>query len=203
MEFLTSDDGLARFAALSDAELQPYAAAYWDKVAASGISAPGQCFVDMDPLKGSRLPLISRLFPQARILLLRRDPRDVVWSCFHTNFALTNAAMDFTTLERAARHYDAMMRLIDTALDRCPLNVREVHYEALVGNFDAETRALCEFAGLTWNESLRHFDRTAQKRGVSTASAGQVRKGLYDGSRQWDALCGISKTRTPDPATLD
>ncbi len=185
MAFLTSDDGLTRFAALPETALQPYIDAYWDKVAASGVTAAGQCFVDMDPLKGSRLPLISRLFPQARILLMRRDPRDVVWSCFHTHFALTNAAMDFTTLERAARHYDVMMRLIDTAMQQCPLTVREVHYEALVGNFDSETKAICDFAGVPWSAELRNFDRTARNRGVSTASAGQVRKGLYDGSKQW------------------
>jgi hypothetical protein len=140
----------------------------------------------MDPLKGTRLPLIARLFPDARILLMRRDPRDVVWSCFHTNFAFTNAAMDFTTLEKAARHYDAMMRLIETARERLPLNVHVVRYEALVRDFDAETNALCAFAGLEWSEELRRFDRTAKTRGVSTASAGQVRKGLYDGSKQWE-----------------
>jgi hypothetical protein len=44
---------------------------------------------------------------------------------------------------------------------------------------------MCEFAGLDWSEELRRFDRTAQRRGVATASAGQVRKGLYDGSGQW------------------
>jgi tetratricopeptide (TPR) repeat protein len=186
MAFLTSDDGLHRFAALTNEELHPYAQAYWDKVQAAGIAAAGQCFVDMDPLKGSRLPLIARLFPDARILLMRRDPRDVVWSCFHTNFAFTNAAMDFTSLERAARHYDAMMQLIDCAIERLPLNIHVVHYEALVREFDTETQALCGFSGLEWSEALRTFDRTAKSRGVSTASAGQVRKGLYDGSRQWE-----------------
>ncbi len=186
MAFLTSADGLAKFSALTEGELQPYRQAYWYKVAAAGIKAEGQCFVDMDPLKGSRLPLISRLFPDARVLLMRRDPRDVVWSCFHTHFALTNAAMDYTTLERAARHYDAMMRLIDSALRRLPLKVLPVSYEALVRDFDTETRKICDFAGLSWSPELRSFDRTAKTRGVSTASAGQVRKGLYDGSRQWE-----------------
>lgn len=197
MAFLTSDDGLARFAALSDAELQPYAAAYWDKVATAGITAPGQCFVDMDPLKGTRLPLIARLFPDARILLMRRDPRDVVWSAFHTNFALTNAAMDFTTLERAARHYAAMMQVIDCVIERLPLNVHVIHYEKLVGDFDTETRALCDFAGLDWSANLRNFDRTARKRGVSTASAGQVRKGLYDGSKQYERYAEYLKPVLP------
>jgi hypothetical protein len=64
--------------------------------------------------------------------------------------------------------------------------VHVVHYEALVQEFDAETRTLCDFAGLEWSAELRSFDRTAKTRGVSTASAGQVRKGLYDGSKQWE-----------------
>jgi hypothetical protein len=33
---------------------------------------------------------------------------------------------------------------------------------------------------------VRGFDRTAAKRGVTTASVGQVTRGLYDGTRQWE-----------------
>jgi hypothetical protein len=32
---------------------------------------------------------------------------------------------------------------------------------------------------------LRHFSKKARLRGVATASAGQVERGLYDGSGQW------------------
>ena len=183
--FLAEPGGLNRFHALDDAALQPYRAAYWDGVARAGTNVAGQCFVDMDPLKGTRLALIARLFPQAKVLIMRRDPRDVVWSCFHTHFALTNAALDFTTLAGTARHYAAMMRLIELCRDRLALTVHEVRYEALVRDFDAETQALCAFAGLPWSHALRQFGVTAQRRGVATASAGQVRKGLYDGSGQW------------------
>jgi tetratricopeptide (TPR) repeat protein len=185
LEFLAAEDGLARFDALADAELDPYRQAYWDKVSAAGISPQNQYFVDMDPLKGTRLPLIARLFPSAKVVLMRRDPRDVVWSCFHTHFALSNAAMEFTTLERTAQHYDAVMRLIELARERLPLNVHVLDYHRLISDFDQTTRDLCTFLGLPWREALRQFDKTAQRRGVSTASAGQVRKGLYDGRAQW------------------
>ena len=177
--------GLLRLQALDEPAAQEYRQAYWHAVTAAGVPGASPGFVDMDPLKGSRLPLIARLFPQAKVLLLRRDPRDVVWSCFRTSFALTNAAMDFTTLERTAQHYAAMMTLIERARAALPLSVHEVSYEGLVRDFDAETQALCSFAGLSWSPALRQFDRTAQRRGVATASAGQVRKGLYDGSGQW------------------
>jgi len=183
--FLAEPEGLTRLANLDERDLQPFRQAYWDKVAQAGVDVSSHCFVDMDPLKGTRLPVIARLFPDARILLMRRDPRDVVWSCFHTQFALTNAALEFTTLERAARHYAALMELIEVAQARLALNLHPVRYEGLVRDFEQETRTLCTFLDLEWSEDLRRFDRTAKQRGVATASAGQVRKGLYDGSGQW------------------
>lgn len=178
--------GLAQFAALGGTDLEQLRRAYWDKVAEAGIPRETACFVDMDPLKGTRLPMIARLFPEARILIMRRDPRDVVWSCFRTNFAMTSGTLDFTSIERTARHYDAMMRLTQTCLERLPLHFHEVHYHRLVRDFDATTRAICDFLDLEWNEELRRFDRTAARRGVTTASAGQVQRGLYDGTRQWE-----------------
>lgn len=187
LAFLADPDGLARFAKLNDAALEPYREAYWQRVgAALGRDPSGGTLIDMDPLKSIRLPLIARLFPSARILLVRRDPRDVVWSCFRTSFALSNAAMDFTTIEGAARHYDALMRLTDAALAKLPLVALEVHYHRMVQDFDTTTREICSFAGLPWTEDLRRFDRTARTRGVSTASARQVRRGLFDGTRQWE-----------------
>lgn len=185
VDFLAQPGGLERFAMLDDAALQPYRAAYWQRVAQAGVAAHGRCFVDMDPLKATRLPLIARLFPEARVIVMRRDPRDVVWSCFRTQFALTNAALDFTTLASTARHYAAMMELVERARERLPLNLHVIHYETLVRDFDTETRAICAFAGLDWSDDMRQFAATARQRGVATASAGQVRKGLYDGSGQW------------------
>lgn len=178
--------GLARFAGLDEPALNELRRAYWDKVAEAGVPRDTDCFVDMDPLKGTRLPMIARLFPEARVLVMRRDPRDVVWSCFRTNFAMTSGTLDFTSIERTARHYHALMQLTQSCLERLPLRVHEVHYHRLVREFDATTREICDFLGLGWRAELREFDRTAARRGVTTASAGQVQRGLYDGTRQWE-----------------
>ncbi len=191
LEFIAGDAdeivaGLERFSKLDEAALEQHRRAYWDKVSASGVPENAPCLVDMDPLKGTRLPFISRLFPNARILIMRRDPRDVVWSCFRTNFAMSSGTLEYTTLERTARHYDALMRLTEVALERLPINVHFVQYHRLVEDFDAETKAMCAFAGLEWTEAVRSFDRTAARRGVTTASVGQVRRGLYDGTQQWE-----------------
>ncbi|HEX8527214.1 MAG TPA: sulfotransferase family protein, partial [Allosphingosinicella sp.] len=55
----------------------------------------------------------------------------------------------------------------------------------LVGDFEATVRAMAAFAGIGWTEEFHAFDRTALKRGVQTASAAQVRRGLYDGGGRW------------------
>lgn len=177
--------GLAQLGVADGARLDELRTAYWNYITAAGVDARGKLFIDKDPLKGLALPLIARLFPDARIIVMRRDPRDVVWSCFRANFAPTPAAAEFTDLERAARHYDAVMRSQELFLEALPLARHDLHYEALVADFDAETRRLCEFLGVPWTEDMRDFARTARRRGVSTMSASQVTKSLYDGSRQW------------------
>ena len=177
---------LSEFALADEAMIAPWRQAYWDKVVSAGVPAGAAGFVDMDPIKGTRLPLIARLFPGAKLLRMVRDPRDVVWSCFRTHFAVTSNTLDFTTLEDTARHYDALMRLIALAEERLPITLHPVRYDGVVRQFDNETRAMCAFAGLPWSPAIRRFDRTARDRGVSTASVGQVRKGLYDGTRQWE-----------------
>ncbi|MFM5931063.1 MAG: tetratricopeptide repeat-containing sulfotransferase family protein [Novosphingobium sp.] len=177
---------LAAFAQAPEEEVDDFRQAYWRKVTEAGVPAGAGLFIDMDPLKATRLPLIQRLFPDARVLIMRRDPRDVVWSCFKTQFAMTSGTLDYTTLEDTARHYDAMMRLTELARSTLPIHAMEVRYDQLVRDFEATTRAVCAFIGMDWSDAVLRFDRTARERGVATASVGQVRKGLYDGTRQWE-----------------
>ena len=183
--FLLDDGGLDRLAALEPAAAAPLVAAYWRRVGQAGAAVPAGTFVDMDPLKGVKLPLIAALFPQARIVVMRRDPRDVVLSCLRTAFVATAASLEFVDPVRAARHYDAVMRMTESCLATFPLARHVMRYEALVADFDAQTRALCDFVGIRWTPALRDFAATARARGVSTASASQVRRGLYDGAGGW------------------
>lgn len=185
LAFLGPSDGLARLARLDAAGFAEYRAAYWRRVADFGGDTAARLFVDMDPLKGLKLPLILPLFPAAHIIVMRRDPRDVVWSCFRQDFAASAAALDFTSLDDTARHYDAFMRLQEHCLVASGRPSLTLRYETLVADFDAETRRLCEFLGLAWTPAVRDFSTTARHREIATASVGQVRQGLYDGAGQW------------------
>jgi tetratricopeptide (TPR) repeat protein len=158
---------------------------YWKRVRSLAGAVDGRVFVDMNPFYGVKLPIIARLFPDARILIMRRDPRDVVLSCFRINFTPGAGTWAFSDLEETALHYSALMNLIELCRKRLPLACHEVRYDDLVGDFEATVRAMADFAGLAWTEEFQAFDRTALKRGVRTASATQVRRGLYDGSGRW------------------
>ena len=180
-----SQQGIARLTSLGGDEAAGFRRAYWANVAAAGGDVTGRTFIDMDPFKGTDLPIIARLFPKARIILMRRDPRDVVWSCFRRTFVFNAATAEFTSLQRAAAHYDAMMRLIERCVATLSLNVHVIDYADLVHDFDRVTAAACDFAGVVWTPAVRDFSATARRRGVRTASADQVRRPLFDGNGQW------------------
>lgn len=176
-------------------------AAYWERVRQYTGDVAGRTFVDMNPFNGIKLPVIARLFPDARIVIMRRDPRDVVLSCFRINFTPSSAAWSFSDLEETARHYNALMALIEASRERLPLAYHEVRYDQIVANFEPAIHALAGFIGIEWTDAFHSFDRTARKRGVQTASATQVRRGLYDGRGQWrryaDAMVPVMPVLSP------
>jgi tetratricopeptide (TPR) repeat protein len=182
--FLTGE-GIARLQTLTDAEIEDLRASYWRHVTDLGLDVAGKTFVDMDPSKSMGLPLIARVFPNAKIIVMRRDPRDVIWSCFRRAFVYSAMTHEFSSLDRAARHYDAVMRLTQTCLATLPVDHHILVYEDLVHDFDTTTKALCNFIGIDWSADMRDFGATARTGRVRTASAEQVRQSLFDGSGQW------------------
>jgi hypothetical protein len=78
-----------------------------------------------------------------------------------------------------------MMELIELCRDRLPLAFHEIRYDRLIADFESVVRGFAGFIALPWTEDFRGFDKTARQRGVRTASATQVRRGLYDTRGGW------------------
>ena len=198
---LANDGIMPDLDALDPALVDRLRTAYWDRVTQLGGPVDGKVLVDMNPFNGIKLPIIARLFPDARIVIMRRDPRDVILSCFRINFTPGAAAWAFSDLTETARHYNALLTLIDRCMDNLPLAYHEVRYSQLVTEFEPTVRALAAFVGLEWTDAFLSFDRTAKARGVRTASETQVRKGLYNGGGQWrryaDALEPVQPILAP------
>ncbi len=142
--------------------------------------------VDQSPLNTLHLPIIAKLFPEARVVFAVRDPRDTVLGCFRQRFVVNVYLYEFLSLEGSARFYDLTMRLAEMYREALPLRFLDVRNEDVVADFDGRTRALCDYLGLEWEEGLRNFSRGARERRISTPSALQVARGLNaDGIGRW------------------
>ncbi|HWY14010.1 MAG TPA: sulfotransferase [Rhizomicrobium sp.] len=184
--YLTSASGLEYLANLGDHERAAERAAYWERVRRHGIRAEGKVFVDKHPFNTLKLPLLAKLFPRAKILFAVRDPRDVVLSCFRRHFDVDRIKYEFLTLEGAARLYDVIMRFSEACRLRLPLDFYLHRHEHLVSDFDTSTRSVCDFLGISWNAGMREFANRAAVINAQSASATQLRGGLYgEGLGQW------------------
>ena len=120
------------------------------------------------------------------MLFALRDPLDVVLSCFRRRFGMNGPMYQLLTLEGAARFYDAGMQMGERLGRELPLSHHVVRHEALVEDFDATARAVCDFLGLPWTDDLRGFAGRIQDRGVATPSAAQLAGGLSaEGMGAW------------------
>jgi Flp pilus assembly protein TadD len=184
--FLTNRTGLAALAALSDKELDAARTEYWQRVQGLGLDVSGKVMVDKNPLNTLKLPLIAKLFPDARIILALRDPRDVVLSCFRRHFEVNAAMYELLTLEGAATTYDAVMGLAQVMRTKLPLTVMEHRYESLVESFEECVGEVCNFIGVPFQKEMLDFHLTAQTQDIRSPSAQQVRRSLYKESiAQW------------------
>jgi tetratricopeptide (TPR) repeat protein len=186
IEFLTQPGGIARLGNVVGDLLEPYRESYWNNAREYKPVSANDVFVDKHPFTTIRLPLIAKVFPDAKIIFMIRDPRDVVLSCFRRSFNINRSTYEFSELESGARYYATVMEAGRTYLDRLPLNTLKVRYEDLVADFEGQTKALCDFLGIEWTPRLRDFAETARANAIATPSSTQVGRGLYEGGvEQW------------------
>jgi Flp pilus assembly protein TadD len=190
-EFMRQPVNFERLARADAALLERLRSAYWRGVRDAGIEPSGKVFIDKHPLNTLKLPLIARLFPQAKILFAIRDPRDVILSCFRRRFKMNPSMYEFLTLRGAADFYDAAMRLADTAKRSLGFEWYEVRYENLVGDFERQMRAICDYLGLEWLSSMGEFGARVQGREHATPSTAQLSRGLMTtATAQWRHYAG-------------
>lgn len=184
--FLAAPEDLDRLAQADEAELAPLREAYWARVRAEGAVVEGKVFVDKHPLNTLKLPLIAKLFPDAKILFARRDPRDVILSCYRRRFAMSGSAYQLLTLPGAAGYYDAAMQIAERLEPAMGAQTLVVRHEALIADFDAVAGEVCAFLGLPWTDALRGFAERTRDRGIATPSGAQLAGGLSsEGVAQW------------------
>lgn len=146
--------------------------------------APHMKFTDKMPANAFHIGLIARMFPNARIIHMRRRLLDSCLSCWFTPFVRDHLAWSYD-LDDLASYAKAYMRIMDHWRATSPASMLEVDYEALVASPEEQTRALIDFVGLDWNDACLRPDEADAS--LDTASVYQARKPIYRSSvNRWD-----------------
>ncbi len=112
---------------------------------------------DKTPYYVTHLAEVKRVFPEARIVNLVRDGRDVALSLLRVPFGPAN-------VWAAARQWRAAVDAGDDAQRRWGKDVLTVRYEDLVGDPPAVVRRVCEFAGITYDPAMLAIEESASER---------------------------------------
>jgi len=160
---------------LDSVQLDEIRAVYWREVGRVLTLGEGQVLVDKNPLNLLRLPMIVRMFPDARIILALRHPCDVVLSCYMQNFRSPAFMTLCSSLERLSKSYvNAMRNWIHHQALLHP-NVLRLHYEETVADFPQQVARIADFLGIEEREHLARFSEHAAAKGyISTPSYSQV-----------------------------
>jgi hypothetical protein len=184
---LSGPHNIAALANLSDEKASELQEVYFDALNRYGADqdfSNASVIVDKLPLNMNEVPLIRRVFPNARFIFALRHPCDCILSCYMQSFK-SNIAMDaFLTLENAADLYDLSMNNWRMAVELLEIPHVTVRYESLIDNIEGQVMPVIEHLGLDWDSSLLDHKTTALSRGViSTPSREQVTRPLYHRSR--------------------
>lgn len=136
---------------------------------------PGVRIVDKNPLNTMWLPLINRLFPNARIILALRHPCDVILSCHMQDFRSPTLALACTSLDRLARAYvQVMQRWVEETTILQPATMA-LRYEDVVDDLPAQAARIAQFLGLDDASPMLQFHEHARgKTYIGTPSYSQV-----------------------------
>ena len=148
---------------------------YWNKVWAE-FGRDFELFVDKQPMNIIFLASIKLLFPRARIIFCARDPRDVCLSCFFQWFQVNPSNIHFLDWHDTATFYRQVMDYWLTLRPLLADAVFTVRYEDFVDNFEVESKKLCNFLQLDWEDGLLAFQEKNRERYFHTPSNRAVRE---------------------------
>ncbi|MGC1494580.1 MAG: sulfotransferase [Sulfitobacter sp.] len=157
-------------------------------------------FVDKMPDNFRVIGYLLNAFPNATILEMQRDPRDVALSMWANHFP-TMAHSYTNALPAMAAHMNLYARTMQHWHANFPDRIHAVSYEDLVTDLVPNSQRAATLCGLQWHVDMAHPERGASA--VLTASSDQVRQPVHRQSiGKWldkrDLLAPLCDALDPD-----
>ena len=167
-------------AATTDALKQARAAYFRSMELSLGKPVGERLLIDKNPSLTFMVPALIRIFPEIKLLIALRDPRDVCLSCFMQPFfqvAQTNSA--YMTLQGTVEEYISIMGLWRAVVPLMKNPHLEVRYEDMVNDLETVARRALGFLEVPWDERVLGFDEHARQKVVRSPTYAEVTKPVF------------------------
>ena len=147
------------------------------KMFSKSLGAPldGKILLDKNPQPTLFLPAFLRVFPELRVIIAIRDPRDAILSLYFRNQKNAN----FISLEHLAKHYSRIMELWFTIREWEGLAWTESRYEDLVADLPKEGARATKFLGLDWHKDQSNFHKKNGDKPIMAFNYDDVSQPIY------------------------
>jgi tetratricopeptide (TPR) repeat protein len=153
---------------------------YWQKVEQRfGSIFKHKLFIDKTTLNTIDIGLINCIFPDAKVLFVLRDPRDVCLSCYMQTMLPSPVSVHLSSWQSTLDFYLRVMTLWSGLKQDLTVEYFEFRYEDAVVKFETTFKTVFAFLGLPWNPSVKNFHKQASTKLISSPSYYQVSTPLY------------------------
>jgi tetratricopeptide (TPR) repeat protein len=133
---------------------------------------------DKNPLNFLWIGFIKIIFPNAKIIHVKRKLEDNYFSLYKNSFdGNMNWCYDKTDLLNYCQKYSDLMEFWT---NKIPNFILDVKYENLISNTEGEIKNILTFCNLSWESNCLEYYNT--KRPIKTVSSAQARKPIYKDS---------------------
>jgi len=166
--------------ALSPAHRADFQRRYFKSLLREGSPEPvAELLLDKNPSPTASLPIWLRLFPDLKVVIALRDPRDVIVSCYFQNLRLNATNSNFLSLDRAVKHYADLMDVWLRLRELGGFDWIESRYEDVVASLEVEGCKVTQFLGLEWHDSQASFYEQTRKKFVFSPTYSDVTQPVY------------------------
>lgn len=156
---------------------------YWNRAKnRHGDSISNKVFIDKTTMNTLDIGLINCVFPEAKVIFVIRDPRDVCLSCFMQIMVPTPFTAHLFDWQKTV---DLYSKTIDWWLyikTQMSLDYIEFKYEDAVTDLESTFQNIFKFIGLDYISEAKEFHKSAANKFVASPSFNQVSKPLYSSS---------------------
>jgi tetratricopeptide (TPR) repeat protein len=140
----------------------------------------GRMHLDKNPAYNLTIPLVLRFFPEVRLIVALRDPRDVVLSCYLRYLPLNTVSVRFLDTKRTAERYALDMTAWLKYREMVEVPWCEIRYEDTVADAEKQARRALDTLALPWdNQVLGYRQRLLDAKRVTSPTYADVAEPIY------------------------